>query len=261
VDFGTLLDKACPVLATLAAAGETPDERLLALSYAYAVSDRSYRRPYVCGWLVSALPPERAVEHLISLCQLSPLSDAQRFIPIYEPLRLELLASAARNEHATWLGPISRWLCPTSWGSFALLAGEGHAPAVPLPALAFDVQRDAPLVAAILVAWKGSLRAPVSYAPKRWQSRDSMLPPQAAAHAFRLIRDARKLGLRESDDIILLSLCRVTLHPHLSQHPTVDADIKRAARGEARLNTLFETYDDAAWMRIVASLPQVKEYS
>lgn len=88
-----------------------------------------------------------------------------------------------------------------------------------------------------------------------------MLPPQAAAHAYRLIRDARKFGLRDSHDIIMLALVRVSVHPHVPYDPGVQADIKRAARGESSLSVLLEQYDDRAWMRIVASLPPAKEYS
>lgn len=120
--------EAFPVLITLAEPEDRPDEELLTRSHAYAADDRGYRKPYVCGWLTSRLPPEALAAHLVSFCQFSSQPDMEEFFPVFEPLRLELLASAARSEFASRLSPISHWLCPTSWGDFAVLTESRDTP-------------------------------------------------------------------------------------------------------------------------------------
>ncbi|MDW9228724.1 hypothetical protein C7S15_3322 [Burkholderia cepacia] len=54
---------------------------------------------------------------------------------------------------------------------------------------------------------------------------------------------------------------RVFIHPDLPQHPRVQADIALALAGTSTLQARFETYDDSAWMRVVASLPAAASYS
>lgn len=105
-----------------------------------------------------------------------------------------------------------------------------------------------------------ALTLPMTYAPMRWRG-DTTLPPQAAVHAFRMIRDAHQLGLRLSADVIDLCTHRVFIHPGLPRHPKVQADLAEAAAGQSTLQARFETYDDAAWKRIVASLSPAANYS
>ena len=90
---------------------------------------------------------------------------------------------------------------------------------------------------------------------------DSVLPRQAGVHAFRLIRDARRLGLEDSRDVISLSLHRVFLHPDLPQHPEIQKDIAQARAGAIDLHSHFTGYSQTTWKRIVAELPRAKDYS
>ena len=49
--------------------------------------------------------------------------------------------------------------------------------------------------------------------------------------------------------------------PTLCHNLHVQTDIARALAGTSTLHARFETYDDSAWMRIVASLPAAGSYS
>lgn len=250
--------EALPVIVTLALPGASPDDELIALSQGCAVDDAAYGRRHVCGWLASPLAPEAMASHLVSLCELAQPAATGAFVPLYEPPRLELWAAAVRSSLGAQLWPVRHWLYPTSWGSFALFTGSAQtgcpAPApVDLPPVAREAQREALLVRDMLAAWRQSLHVPMSYAPRRWRG-ETLLPPQAAVHAFRMIRDARRLRLHDSEDIIALALHQVTVHPDLPDNERVRADIARAANGEAPLSTLFETYDAAAWRSISSSL-------
>ena len=252
--------EACPALVQLAAPGEAPATALLESSERYAHEDAGYKKRYVCGWLLSECPPETLVEHLAARCLDVAPAATQSVSPWFEPLRLELLAASVGNTFPDLLWPIRRWLCPTSWGTYTLFRGAPSGAGMDIPALARQTQRLAPLVGDFLDAWRLALRFPMTYAPRHWRG-DTLLPPQAAAHAFRLVRDAHNRGLRLSADIIDLCMHRVFIHPDLPQHPQVQADIARALAGTSTLHARFETYDDSAWMRIVASLPAAVSYS
>ncbi|WP_269511581.1 DUF4123 domain-containing protein [Burkholderia sp. IMCC1007] len=252
--------EACPALVQLAAPGELPAKALLESSERYAYEDAGYKKRYVCGWLSSECPPETLAEHLAARCLDVAPAATQSVSPWFEPLRLELLAASVGNTFPDLLWPIRRWLCPTSWGGYTLFRGAPTGAGMDIPALARQTQRLAPLIGDFLDAWRLALRFPLTYAPRHWRG-DTLLPPQAAAHAFRLVRDAHKRGLRLSADVIDLCMHRVFIHPDLPLHPHVQADIARALAGTSTLQARFETYDDSAWMRIVASLPAAVSYS
>lgn len=253
----------CPALVQLAAPGEDAQEQLLALSAHYAAEDARYRKRYICGWLLSAHPLSAVAEHLAEQCLATSAGPGQPPTPWYEPLRLELLTAALGNQIASVLGPIHTWLCPSSWGSLALLQGgtQGNAGPVqaPLPQQARQTQRLAPLINDLLAAWRQALRRPPPDAPLYWQG-SSLLPPQAAAQAFRLMRDAQRLGLNNERDVLSLCLHQLFVHPFLPQHPDVQSDIAAAAAGDTALQARFATYDDAHWLRIAATLSSAETY-
>jgi len=133
-------------------------------------------------------------------------------------------------------------------------AGTAPQPSIQLPALARRTQRDAPLIAQLLSAWRRSLQLPLSYAPGRWQG-PSLLPPQAAAQAFRWIRQARQAGLSDTRDIIVLALHQAVIHPRLLDYEPLRLALARAAPGGA--STVLAAYGDHAWHRIATHLDQV----
>ncbi|EMV9186039.1 hypothetical protein AADU03_004934 [Escherichia coli] len=250
---------ACPALLQLAAPGQDLPTRYLSLSEDYAQQDMQYRRRYVYGWLLCDQAPEVLAVHMAAHCWFEQRSAQRQCIPWFEPLRMELLAASSANMLGALLGPVHTSLFPTSWGTFTAYQGLPHALAE-LPPQAWETQRLTPLISDLLTAWRQALTQLHSFAPWQWKGQ-TLLPPQAAAHAFRLIRDARKQGLRDQDDILTLSLHRLFIHPQLPGHPTVQSDIRCAATGQRSLADSFQAYDDRAWINIVASLPRAKEYS
>ncbi|NBA97359.1 DUF4123 domain-containing protein [Pseudomonas sp. R5(2019)] len=254
------LPEACPALIQLAAPGETPSSQYLTRSALYALDELTYNKRYICGWLLSEQPLATVAQHLTTHCRTVAPAGGENTVPWYEPLRLELLAATLGHPLEGILWPIHAWLCPSSWGSFALFHGAADRDFEKLPAQVHEVQRAAPLVNQLLGKWRLILQKPLSYAPWRWKG-DTGLPPQAAVHAFRLIRDAYRHGLRDNNDVIALCLYRVLIHPLLPQHPDIQRDISRAIAGTEALHSRFETYNDADWMRISAALPSAGSYT
>lgn len=249
---------ACPALIQLAGPGAAPPQPYLELSARYAREDMGYRKRYVCGWLLSPEPPEVVARHIVLQCRA--IADA--VFPWFEPLRLELLAACLGSQIGGVLMPVRAWLCPTGWASHALLrSATDRAPReAALSSLAGQSQRAASLIGDLLGIWRLALAQSQGFSPWRWKG-PSVLPPQAGAHAFRLVRDARRVGLNDSGDIIALSLHRLFIHPHLPMHPEIQRDIAAAAGAAGGLQARFETYDDATWMRIAASLPHAERYT
>ncbi|WP_025807407.1 DUF4123 domain-containing protein [Pseudomonas chlororaphis] len=252
--------EACPALVQLAAPGEAILKRYLDLSARYAIDDVAYNKRYVCGWLLSPQPLEAIARHIAAQCHTTAPVSGQSLSPWFEPIRLELLAASLGSQIGGLLGPVGAWLFPTSWGSYALLRSTASPQEVALPLLARETQQAAPLISDFLGVWRQALEYPLGFSPWRWKG-PSVLPPQAGTHAFRLVRDAGRLGLSESRDIVALSLHRVFIHPHLPQHPDIQRDIAAAAAGTAGLQERFATYDDTTWMRIAASLPRAESYT
>ncbi|NWL76219.1 hypothetical protein DM872_05100 [Pseudomonas taiwanensis] len=250
---------ACPALVQLSAPGEAPPRRYLERSARYAMDDAAYNKRYVCGWLLSPQPLEAIATHIATQCHTTAALDGQTS-PWFEPLRLELLAAALGGQLGSILNPVHAWLCPTSWGSYTLLRGARGALATELPPLARETQQLALVVNDFLGVWRHALELPMGFAPWRWTG-TSVLPPQVGTHAFRLVRDARRLGLSNSHDIIALSLHRVFIHPHLPQHPDIQHAIAQAAAGAFSLQEHFATYSDGTWKRIAADLPRAENYT
>ncbi|MGH8384501.1 MAG: hypothetical protein ACRESJ_03265 [Pseudomonas sp.] len=243
--------QACPVLVTLATPAVKPQEHLLSLSALRAKEDEGRSRRYVCGWLSSAATPTTVASHLITLGQL-PQAAENHFFPVYEPLRLELLAATLNHgETGNWW-PIEQWLFPASSGASALLIGQPDK-GVAFGPLAADVQLDAALVSSLLGAWRNALELPVTYAPARWQG-STLLPAQAAAQAYKQIRKARQLGLKKHQDIVILALHHWMLHSNLHEHMDIRLLIDRAVQHGTSLSSLFAPINDASWQRIVSDL-------
>ena len=248
----------CPALIQLAVPGEGVLKRYLELSADYADWDATYNERYICGWLISQQPPAVIASHIVARCDTTA-DEADVPSPWFEPLRLELLFNSM--DHAgDLLAPIRAWRLPASWGGYALLKSTGYPPEQRIPASAREALQLAPEVNAFLGIWRHALTFDLGFAPWRWNG-PGILPKQAAGHAFRLIRDARRLGLRSSADLIALSLRRVLLHPELPRHPDIQEAIAQARAGSLDLESHFATYSDATWKRIVVDLPPAKGYS
>lgn len=249
----------CPALIQLAAPGEQVPQRYLELSADYATWDLAYNARYICGWLSSPQPPDVIAAHIAARCETTA-DETGDPSPWFEPLRMELLSSTLGNETGDLLAPIQHWLVPVSWGGYMVLRSTSYPAGERLPASAREAQQLAPEVNAFLGIWRHALQFAEGFAPWRWKD-PSVLPPQAGVHGFRLIRDARRLGLKTSSDLISLSLHRVFLHPHLPQHPEIQKILAQARAGALDLQSHFATYHDEDWKRIVVDLPHAKDYS
>lgn len=249
----------CPALIQLAAPGEGVSLRYLELSADYAEWDLGYNQRYICGWLVSPQPLEVIATHIAARCHTTASEDG-RPSPWVEPLRLELLVGAMASDAGDLLGSIRFWLFPVSWGGYTLIRGTDYVHDIELPQLAREAQQLTPVIRRFLSVWRYMVRHPPIFAPWGWKG-SSVLPPQAGIHGFRLIRDARRLGLVNSRDLISLSLHRVFLHPDLPRHPEIQQLIAQARTGAIELHSHFTTCSDAFWKCIVADLPRARDYA
>lgn len=249
----------CPALIQLAAPGEEVAPHYLELSARYAEWDLGYNQRYICGWLASEQPLEVIASHIATRCETTADEDGWPS-PWFEPLRLELLIGAMGTPAGDLLGPIRVWLFPSSWEGYSLVRSTHYFTDSDLPQLVRETQQLAPVIRRLLGAWRHMVRNPPIFAPWRWKGR-SVLPPQAGVHAFRLIRDARSLGLKNSRDLISLSMHRVFLHPDLPQHPEIQQFIVQARKGAIDLHEHFLTCSDSFWKRISAELPRAEDYS
>ena len=246
---------ACPVLVLLAGPGQAPAADLLLGTEQLALAETGQRKRYGCGCLLSPLSADALAEHIAARCSTFSASASGGMSPWFEPLRLELLAASMPDTLGNAMWPIRTWLLPTSWGEIAMVSGA-PGEAYDVPPIARDAQRDAALIALLLAAWRRTLQAPLSFAPRRWQGK-TLLPPQAAALAFRMIRQARQGGVTHSNDLLALALHQETIHPKLLQfEPLRDAWV-RAAPGQA--TGVLAAYGDVAWSRIAAYLNETGE--
>ena len=249
----------CPALIQLAAPGEGVSRHYLELSADYAARDLGYNQRYICGWLASAQPLEVIASHLAAQCHTTAAEDG-RPSPWFEPLRLELLIGAMGSESGNLLGSIRFWLFPLSWGGYTLIRSTHYFHELKLPQLVRETQQLTPVIRRFLGVWRHTVRHPPTFAPWGWQG-SSVLPPQAGIHGFRLIRDARRLGLVKGHDLVSLSLYRVLLHPDLPQHPEIQQLVAQARKGAIDLHEHFLTCSDTFWKRIFAELPRAEDYS
>ncbi|WP_425929078.1 hypothetical protein [Pseudomonas sp. NyZ201] len=249
----------CPALVQLAKPGEAAARRYLELSADYAEWDLVYRKRYICGWLLSPRPLDVIANHIATRCDTTA-GDDQDPSSWFEPLRLELLFAAMNTRAGELLSPVGFWLLPLSWGGFTPLAGRACYGEPELSPTARQSQQLAPVVNRFLAVWRHALRKPPRFAPWLWKG-PTLLPPQAAIHGFRLIRDARRLGLEASSDLISLSLHRVFFHPNLPGHPDIQRDIAQARAGTLGLQSHFASYSEATWRRIVYDLPRAEDYT
>ncbi len=250
----------CPALVQLAKPGESPALHSLECSAECSSKDLGYHKRYVCGWLLSPQPLEVIAEQIATDCHTTA-TESGRPSPWFEPLRLELLCSTAASEIGWLLCPIRYWLLPLSWGPHTVVRGTDNPVEVVMPASARQAQYWVPLINNFLGIWQHLQQRPVGFAPWRWTGK-TILPPQAAQHALRLIRAAYGLGLRNHRDIIALCLHQVFIHPLLWRHPEIQALVTKARSGALDLQSHFAShYDEALWKRTFTDLPRAKDYS
>jgi hypothetical protein len=243
---------ACPVLVSLAAPGGVASEEWLRESAWRAVEDRLDHRRYVCGWLSSTVPADALGSHLIALGEKFS-TPCTGFLPIYQPLRLELFDSAFPTDQNGYWWPVRHWLFPASGGAPFVLEGKPRQ-SLPPSALAIEMQQEVPLAAALLSLWSHSLKQPQTiWSPTRWTGPG--LPEYAAHDAWQQIRQGRELGLQRTGDLLVLAQYRLIIHVLLHQHPRIRPYVLGAAEGRYTLDAAFATLGQRDWQRIASELP------
>ena len=112
-----------PKLVQLYVAGESgyADEPMLDLTLRSAATRcRSVNGAYVAGWMCSEASPATAAEYLARSGTMFDLSKGrQRYLPIFEPYRMALLADDPQAESflQRWLGPFIHWMFIDSCGT------------------------------------------------------------------------------------------------------------------------------------------------
>ena len=235
-----------PVLACLASPGTMPSRELLELTVRAAYKGLHQHRRYLCGWLLSEAASATVAAHITTMCRVPDAERKFSIYPVYEPVRLELLAATFKHvEHGPWW-PINNWLFLSSGGRLAHLKGQGgQRHSLPEPAL--RIQGDVKMIEQVLAAWRG-LRAGSSLMNQR------EIPPFAAVSASNFIDDARMLGLNATHDIQVFALYHLCLHSRLHTVPAVRSMVDAAAKGQRPLTSMFAQYSDEQWQRTVYSL-------
>ncbi|QJQ20634.1 hypothetical protein HG549_12065 [Pseudomonas sp. SK] len=236
-----------PVLVCLAMPGTTPSRSLLEQTARAAQKGLYQRRRYLCGWLFSEAPSATLASHLAALCRVPDAQGAFSFYPVYEPVRLELLAATYRQvEQGPWW-PIGKWLFLSSGGRLVNLKGQDKQ-RHPLPAPAQRIQDDVVLVERVLGIWR-ALQAQAS------DAYPCPIPPFAAVRASNHIDDARALGLSKAEDIVVFALHQLCIHPRLHHVAAVRELINSVVRQQRPLAPALACYSEEQWRRLTESLP------
>ncbi|MFP3369388.1 hypothetical protein [Pseudomonas sp. SIMBA_068] len=236
-----------PVLACLASPGFFPRSDLLELTARAAYRGLHQHRRYLSGWLFSEATPATVAAHLTAMCQIPDAKRHFNFYPVYEPVRLELLAATFKQvEHGPWW-PINSWLFLSSGGRLAHLKGQGG-PRHSLPEPARRIQEDVALVERVLAVWR-VLRAGSEDASQ------CQIPPLAAVRVSNHIDDARALGLSAEEDITVFALHHLCIHPKLNTVAAVRSLVEAAVNDRRPLAPMLARYSEAQWRRVIDPLP------
>lgn len=239
-----------PVLVRLSSPGHPCPAALMEWTVRAGLQDLSRRKRQVCGWLFSDAPASTLGPHIASLSQLPTL--AERYCPIHEPIRMEILLGILATPPELEIWPIHTWTIIGSGGGFFSLIGEPGS-AAKLPVLVREMLDDAGLVDSVLAAYRTLYKRPSAL---------PLMPASdiAASYAVRHLRSARCLGLVDQDDLICFALHHLCIHPSLYTHSEIAKVISMTVQDGRPLASRFAQYHDATWRRMCASLPPRESY-
>ncbi|MFV3292541.1 hypothetical protein ACNFBR_27885 [Pseudomonas sp. NY11955] len=239
-----------PVLACLASPGTVPSRQLLELTARAAHRGLYQHRRYLSGWLFSEATPATVAAHVTAMCRIPNAEREINFYPVYEPVRLELLAATFKQvEHGPWW-PVNSWLFLGSGGRLAHLKGQSgqrH----PLPKAAQRIQEDVVLIERVLAIWR-VLRAGSHDATQ------CQIPPFAAVRVSNHIDDARGLGLSAEEDIMVFALHHLCIHPRLHTVAAVRSMVDAAVSDHRPLAPMLAHYSEAQWCSLIDVLPKTE---
>lgn len=226
--------KHCPLLLLLAPPGEQCDEELVQYSEEYARGEVLYEKRCVCGWLSSVLDPDAMAAWLAELCRSIKQGVV---IPVFEPLRIELLQATAAPEMLSGLiSPVSQWQIISSNGDLMTLSGKCTDKAWELSWGTEQAQSDAREIRRLLSAWEDAA---------------SNLPEQAARLAVDAWKFTEKVGLHDLSDRLYLALNKLTLPADITKHAAVQEMLQQAAGNpDLRFEQLIQALPDTVWQEL-----------
>ncbi len=206
------------------------------------------------GWLCSAARPERLARHLAYCMRQVTPKYKNRYLRLADRRVLEWMwPQFDETERVQWLGPITQWW--TLDRSARLAAHTLESPVDQAPEKAYLPKlteqqwahtQDCEQVQQVLRGWR-------SFAPA--------LPPDYLAQAMRALSAARHLGLRESNELVLMCAYQLQIHPQLCTHPAIVAAIDKARnKALALVDVLAEIPDPEGWERIRRELQDGSAY-
>lgn len=225
----------CPILLLLASPSEYLDEDLVRSSETYAFREALYDKRYVCGWLSSALSPDEMAIWLADLCKhIKP----DISIPVFDPLRLELLQTTADpGLLAGLLASTSQWHWMSCTGELRTLSGKSSNDTWMLNWGTKQAQAEAPNIWRLLFAW--------------YESSDA-LPREAVRLAADAWSASEKVGLHHLSDRLCLALNALILPVDITTHEAVQARLQDAAENPALYFTqLLQTLPDKVWQELL----------
>lgn len=223
----------CPVLIQLAAPGEEINEVWVQHSEARARHEALSEKRLICGWMSSARDPDAMATWLSELCStLHPGA----VIPVFEPLRLELLQATAEAERlAGQLRAASEWHFLSCSGERVTLKGQHSDIPWTMNWGTEQAQTEVREIWRLLSAWSASCA----------------LPANAARQAAEAWSASGKAGLHHSGDRLYLALNTLTHPTALMQHAAVQRRLQQAS-GDATLyfEQLMQTLPDTVWQEL-----------
>lgn len=224
----------CPQLLLLAPPGGELDEGLVQYSEEYARGEALYEKRYVCGWLTSALAPDAMAAWLAALCG-NIKSGA--IIPVFEPLRLELLEATTRPSMLSGqLAAVSQWHLMSSAGELKTLNGQRSEEAWVLNWGIERAQNDARNLWRLLSAWDDA---------------GDRLPTDAVRRASGAWLLSGQYRLHHLSDRLYLALNILTLPTDITQHADIQRRLQQASNdGALYFEQLMQTLPDAVWQEL-----------
>ncbi|EGQ5282141.1 TPA: hypothetical protein ACI4DF_002285 [Enterobacter hormaechei] len=221
----------CPILLLLASPDGTLDEALVRSSETYAYGETLYEKRYVCGWLSSALSPDEMAVWLADLCKHVKPGVS---IPVFEPLRLELLKATANPELlAGLLASTSQWHWMSCTGELKTMSGRSGDDHWILNWGAEQAQAEVRNIWRLLSAWHECSGA---------------LPSEAVRLAADAWSASGNVGLHHLSDRLCLALNALTLPVDITAHAAVQTRLQEAAENPVlRFTQLLQTLPDAVW--------------
>ena len=205
----------CPQLILLARPGESFEAEWMTRAETYARGEALQEKRYICGWLSSVQGPESLALSLAEQCN----HIGQAFLPLFEPLRFELLqAMSPENGLAGTIWPVSQWWYMTAAGEIARQSGRASEEKWRLNWGIEWVQQNIRAIGQILKAW-GAV--------------NTLMPADAARQAAVMWKKTVETGLTDTRDSYFLATYSLGTGVDIAQHPAVKALIEQVIANPA----------------------------